>query len=82
MTSRTIAAIEPIAMPTIDPVDICAVLDGVVVLARVDWLDSELDKLVIKLEGVAEVEGWVVAVVPEAVPRVIVLRDAVDCAVA
>lgn len=82
MTSRTSAAIEPIAMPTIDPVDICAVLGGFVALAGVDWLDAELDKLVIKLEEVAKEEGWVVAVVMEAVSKIVVPEDAVDCAVA
>lgn len=43
MTSRIRAATEPIAMPTIAPVDSCAGLGGFV--AAVDWLDG------VKMEG-------------------------------
>lgn len=82
MTSRTNAAIEPIAMPTIDPVDICAVLGGFVALAGVDLFDAELNKLVVKLEGLAELEESIIAVVTEAVSRIVVPEDAVDCELA
>lgn len=82
MASRTSAAIEPITMPTIEPVDICVVLGGFVALAGVDRLDVELNKLVVKLEGLAELEDRVVGVVVEAVSKIVVPEDAVDCAMA
>lgn len=80
MTGRTIAAIKPIAMPTIDPVDICAVLGGFLAFAGIDWLDAELNKLVVKLEGLAELEDSVIVVVTEALSSIVAEDDVVGVA--
>lgn len=70
MTSRIRAAIEPIAMPTIAPVDSCAVPGGVV--AAVGWLDA------VELEGEIDVGDSFTADVRDVVSAVVVSDDNVE----